>query len=77
MKIKLTSITVRDQEKALKFYTETLGFVKKKEIPMGEPFRPVAIRGVFSDDDTVVVHGAGVLWSLQGVGAQQSPDDDD
>jgi hypothetical protein len=28
------------------------------------------------DDDNIVVHGAGVLWSLQGVGAQQ-PDDDD
>jgi predicted enzyme related to lactoylglutathione lyase len=27
---------VRDQEKALKFYTEVLGFVKKIEIPMGE-----------------------------------------
>jgi catechol 2,3-dioxygenase-like lactoylglutathione lyase family enzyme len=36
MKIKLTSITVTDQEKALKFYTEILGFVKKTEIPLGE-----------------------------------------
>ena len=27
---------VKDQEKALKFYTEVLGFVKKTEIPMGE-----------------------------------------
>ena len=34
------------------------------------------VEGV-DDDDTVVVHGAGVLWSLQGVGVQQSPDDDD
>lgn len=36
MKIKLTSVMVNDQDKALKFYTEVLGFVKKKEIPMGE-----------------------------------------
>ncbi len=36
MKIKLTSVMVDDQEKALKFYTEILGFVKKTEIPMGE-----------------------------------------
>ena len=36
MKIKLTSIMVDDQEKALRFYTGVLGFVKKHEIPAGE-----------------------------------------
>ncbi len=36
MQIKLTSIMVTDQEKALKFYTETLGFLKKTEIPLGK-----------------------------------------
>src|SRR5262249_42317295 len=36
MKIKLTSVFVDDQEKALKFYTEVLGFVKKRDIPVGE-----------------------------------------
>ena len=36
MKIKLNSIFVDDQRKALAFYTEVLGFVKSKEIPMGE-----------------------------------------
>lgn len=36
MKIKLSSILVDNQDKALKFYTEVLGFVKKTEIPMGE-----------------------------------------
>jgi len=35
IKIKLTSLTVKDQEKALEFYTKTLGFVKKNDIPMG------------------------------------------
>lgn len=38
MRIKLTSIMVDDQDKALKFYTEVLGFQKKFEIPMG-PYR--------------------------------------
>lgn len=36
MKIFLNSVFVDDQDKALKFYTEVLGFVKKLEIPMGE-----------------------------------------
>ncbi|MGH9800418.1 MAG: VOC family protein [Blastocatellia bacterium] len=36
MKIVVTSVMVSDQEKALKFYTEVLGFVKKTEIPMGQ-----------------------------------------
>jgi predicted enzyme related to lactoylglutathione lyase len=36
MKIKLTSVLVDDQDKALKFYTEILGFIKKREIPLGE-----------------------------------------
>lgn len=36
MKIILTSIPVDDQEKALQFYTEKLGFIKKNDIPMGE-----------------------------------------
>ena len=36
MRINLTSVLVDDQDKALRFYTEILGFVKKVEIPMGE-----------------------------------------
>ncbi len=35
MKIKLTSVYVNDQDKALRFYTEVLGFVKKTEILLG------------------------------------------
>ncbi len=35
MKVTLISIPVRDQEKALKFYTEKLGFIKKKDQPLG------------------------------------------
>jgi catechol 2,3-dioxygenase-like lactoylglutathione lyase family enzyme len=35
MKIHLTSIFVDDQAKALRFYTEILGFVKKHDVPLG------------------------------------------
>jgi predicted enzyme related to lactoylglutathione lyase len=35
MKIKLTSVHVDDQEKALRFYTEVLGFVKKADFSQG------------------------------------------
>ena len=38
MKIKLTSVYVDDQEKALRFYTEVLGFAKKADVKQG-PFR--------------------------------------
>jgi catechol 2,3-dioxygenase-like lactoylglutathione lyase family enzyme len=36
MKIKIVSIPVRDQQKALDFYTDVLGFVKKVDLPLGE-----------------------------------------
>jgi predicted enzyme related to lactoylglutathione lyase len=36
MKIMVTSIFVQDQDKALEFYSEKLGFVKKEDVPVGE-----------------------------------------
>ena len=36
MRINLASVLVDDQDKALRFYTEMLGFTKKMEIPLGE-----------------------------------------
>ncbi len=36
MRIILTGVFVSDQDDALKFYTETLGFVKKHDVPVGE-----------------------------------------
>ena len=36
MRIVVTSVLVEDQEKALRFYTEVLGFQKKHDVPMGE-----------------------------------------
>jgi predicted enzyme related to lactoylglutathione lyase len=39
MKVKVISIPVLDQEKALKFYTDKLGFMKKVDIPLSEDSR--------------------------------------
>jgi catechol 2,3-dioxygenase-like lactoylglutathione lyase family enzyme len=36
MRIVVTSVLVDDQDKALRFYTDVLGFVKKTEVPIGE-----------------------------------------
>jgi catechol 2,3-dioxygenase-like lactoylglutathione lyase family enzyme len=36
MRINLTSVFVDDQEEALRFYTDVLGFVKKHDVPTGE-----------------------------------------
>src|SRR5882757_1631918 len=36
MRINLTSVLVDDQTKALRFYTEVLGFVAKTDVPLGE-----------------------------------------
>ena len=36
MKVKVISIPVQDQEKALQFYTSKLGFVKKIDVPLGQ-----------------------------------------
>ena len=54
MRIHLTSVLVDDQEKALKFYTEVLGFVKKTEIPMGE-FRWLTVVSPQHPDGTELV----------------------
>lgn len=35
MRIVVTSVYVDDQDKALRFYTQVLGFIKKTEIPLG------------------------------------------
>jgi catechol 2,3-dioxygenase-like lactoylglutathione lyase family enzyme len=50
MRIKLTSIMVDDQEKALQFYTEVLGFKKKHDIPVGE-YRWITVTSPEGPDD--------------------------
>jgi predicted enzyme related to lactoylglutathione lyase len=51
MKIKLTSVYVDDQEKALHFYTEVLGFVKKADFSQG-PFRWLTVASPEDPDGT-------------------------
>lgn len=50
MKIKLTSVFVEDQDKALTFYTEVLGFVKKKDFPAGD-FKYLTVASSEGPDD--------------------------
>jgi predicted enzyme related to lactoylglutathione lyase len=51
MKIKLTSVYVNDQEKALRFYTEVLGFDKKADFSQG-PFRWLTVASPEDPDGT-------------------------
>ena len=51
MKIKLSSVYVDDQEKALRFYTEVLGFVKKADFSQG-PFRWLTVASPEDPDGT-------------------------
>ena len=51
MKIKLTSIHVDDQEKALRFYTDVLGFVKKTDVSQG-PFRWLTVASADQPEGT-------------------------
>ena len=50
MRIKLTSIMVDDQDKALRFYTEVLAFRKKHDIPVGE-YRWITVISPEGPDD--------------------------
>jgi len=43
MKVKIISIPVKDQKKALEFYTKKLGFLKKVDVPLGEDSRWLTI----------------------------------
>jgi predicted enzyme related to lactoylglutathione lyase len=43
MRIKLASVPIADYDKALKFYTEVLGFLKKRDIPLGDGARWITV----------------------------------
>jgi catechol 2,3-dioxygenase-like lactoylglutathione lyase family enzyme len=51
MKIKLTTIYVNDQDKALRFYTEVLGFTKKADFSNG-PFRWLTVASAEEPEGT-------------------------
>lgn len=50
MKIKIVSIPVRDQQKALEFYTNVLGFVKKVDAPLTEDSRWLTLVSKYDQD---------------------------
>lgn len=54
MNIIVTSLFVDDQDKALKFYTETLGFVLKQDVPVGE-FRWITVVSPNNEHGTELV----------------------
>ena len=54
MKIQLTSVFVDDQDKALRFYVEVLGFVKKQDFPVGK-FRWITVVSPEGPDDIELV----------------------
>jgi len=52
MRIKLASVPIDDYDKALAFYTDTLGFVKKRDIPLGEGARWLTVVSPEEQDGT-------------------------
>ena len=52
MRIVVTSVFVDDQDRALSFYTERLGFVKKTEIPLGDGMRWLTVVSPTAPDGT-------------------------
>ena len=52
MQIKLASVPIDDYDKALKFYTEVLGFVTKRDIPLGEGARWITVVAPEDPDGT-------------------------
>ena len=55
LKIKLNSIMVDNQDKALRFYTEVLGFAKGKDIDVGNGFRWITVFAADGHSDTELV----------------------
>lgn len=52
MKIKLASVPIDDYDKALKFYTDALGFQKKRDIPLGDGARWITVVSPEEPDGT-------------------------
>jgi catechol 2,3-dioxygenase-like lactoylglutathione lyase family enzyme len=55
LRIKLNAIFVDDQDKALRFYTEVLGFEKSQDIPVGGPYRWITVRSTAGGDAELVL----------------------
>jgi predicted enzyme related to lactoylglutathione lyase len=55
MRIGLTSVPIDDYDKALAFYTEVMGFVKKRDIPLGNGARWITVVSPQDPDGTELV----------------------
>jgi predicted enzyme related to lactoylglutathione lyase len=55
MRIGLTSVPIDDYDKALTFYTEVMGFVKKRDIPLGNGARWITVVSPQDPDGTELV----------------------
>lgn len=55
MRIKLTSVLVDDQDKALAFYTKVLGFLPSQDVPVGGGFRWITVRSPEGGDAEVTL----------------------
>ena len=82
MRINLTSVFVDDQEKALRFYTDVLGFVKKNDVPLGEhrwltvvsPDQPDGVELVLEPDEHPAVQARSRRpWSPTASRSTRSP----
>ena len=74
MKIKLTSVHVDDQEKALRFYTDVLGFVKKADFSQGS-YRWLTVASAEDPDGTelqLALNGSTAAKAYQQAMFQQS-----
>ena len=74
MKIKLTTLHVDDQEKALRFYTDVLGFVKKADFSQG-PYRWLTVVSAEDPDGTelqLALNGSPAAKAYQQALFQQS-----
>jgi len=55
MKVRVIGIPVQNQDKALKFYTEKLGFIKKFDVPISEGYRWLTVVAREEQDGTEVL----------------------
>ena len=67
MKIKLTSVSIDDYDKALKFYTEIMGFVKKQDITLGEGVRWITVVSPEEPDGTELLLEPNAWYPVYGI----------
>ena len=66
--VKFVGIPVRDQQRALEFYTEKLGFAIATDQPMGPGQRWIELRVAHATTRVVLLNGSGFdgpLWSVR------------